>query len=191
MSYNYDILSVIRKYSLPIHDRLNGIGISRNLKQGNLDKKYYLDWLIVTYQFTRGYETIMQAGPIERKVIEFAPDDLCITALENDIHQIDPSLDITERIELPKIKSQYHSIIPVYTLLGSLMGTQVIYNHVRKLQPDLPTTYLEAMLLHKSKWPMFKSYLSALSIDLPEDELGAYTKIFWNSIYRAYQKVYK
>lgn len=191
MSTNYDALTVIRQYSMPIHKKLDDIGISTHLRNGTLDSTSYLLWLQVTYRFLSGFELLMKSSDaLDEEILAYSPSDLCIDLLKSDIQFLSPNSEDPPPHNFPTLKDKQLTIVPVYTLLGSLMGTQMIYNQVKKIKPSVPTTYLVGILRNKGNWPAFKSGISAIEMKVSQENLAEYTSMFWAEVYDGYKKVF-
>lgn len=192
MSYEYDALHVIRRYSMPIHKKLDGIGISTHLRNGTLDSSSYLKWLTVTYKFIAGYESLVSTTEyIDLSISSFTPDNLFIDSIVDDIRTLDPLAALPAPDKFPSISKHQLTLVPVYTLLGSLMGTQIIYNHVKKITPAMPTAYLNGILKNIGKWSQFKDSINTMEMNITEQELGNYTNSFWEVVYDGYSDIFK
>lgn len=184
MTSETNLLSIIRAASMPIHKKLDNVGISKAMKEGSFTKMHYLHWLVSTYQFMAGFRLLEdRSEKYNDSFSSFSPSSLGISQLENDIKIIDPDISLPDPLALPIADHPDLAAIPIYTLLGSLMGTEIIYKHVVKIDQNLPITYLEHILQNKSNWKKFKAFINNYKHTASEPQISEYTTKFWNVIY--------
>ena len=172
---------------MPIHKELDLIGISHHIKNGTFDKEIYGKWLLVTYQFLIGYELLMDSQEgIDASIAHFSPPSLGLHQLREDLKQLYGDILLPSALNFPPIDTPLLTVVPVYTLLGSLMGSNMIYLYVQKLSSELPTIYLKHVLQYKSNWKSFLEHLAQLEASDSLTDLATYTAHFWGVIHESY-----
>lgn len=182
-----NILSLIRATSMPIHKKLDRIGISTHINNNTINKDTYLKWLKTTYQFMTGYDKLIHsATQINSEVLCFCPPSLHISHLRNDILRINKDETLPRPLDFPMLVHRDLITIPVYTLLGSLLGSMMIYRHITTNVPELPVSFLKAILENPGDWQGFKTFIKSFQTDLEEQTIVNYTQDFWNIIHTNY-----
>jgi len=162
------ILTEIRSASMPIHKKLDEIGITHYIKSGTFDRSIYEKWLQVTYQFLVGYRNLLQDSKVvDSSVLGFSPEYLGIEEILNDLETLNASSSRVSALAFPTLSQPILTVVPVYTLLGSLMGSKMIFRVVQELPGNLPSSYLEKVLQYMGSWKSFLAYTDQLNGSKP------------------------
>lgn len=172
-------LEIIRTHSKSYHKELDKIGLSKALYSQELPAHVYARWLTTTYDMLLGIEALKEQAQLPDYLVTYIQPDF--TALENDIAA--SSVNPLGTYHLPVIEDPYLWIVPVYTYLGSMHGSAMIYEFIQKHQLGYPTTFLESRMSQKHLWKSFLEVVSRPNGEFSKQELADYTTEFWSVIH--------
>jgi heme oxygenase len=176
---------------MPIHKKLDSIGIAVSMKNETFNQNEYGKWAQLTLKFLTTVYNIIQSDKLAAdNLLQFLPKSMGIDLLKDDLRAMGYNTEPTSISEVLYPSEKDHYIVVVYTFLGSLMGTEMIYEYISNKIPNLPTKYLEYIIEHKSQWKPFLDYLNKYQLTIDPDNLSQYTKDFWNIIYQDHQNAY-
>ena len=186
MSSTKSVLSTLRHFSKPYHDKIEVIGISTELKAGKLSREVYADWLEATGSLILGTLKLLENSEYRPSDLKLPfPEEFPVNALHTDLRAMGRTSEV-EPYPFPELKTEDYLVVPVYTLLGSLMGTGMILRYVQKNNPAFPTAFVEQMLTQITLWPKLKSRLDTITLAITDAQLGEYIENYWEVIYQAH-----
>jgi|GEM_PF-4667936 len=176
---------------MPIHQKLDEIGVTHYIKNGTFDAKIYRHWLVTTFQLLTGYQRLLDSTPgIDDQLLQLSPLSLAIDEIMSDISDLESDIEFPQPLQFQPLDNPKLAIVPIYTLLGSLMGTQMIYDYVQRRHQDFPTLYLQEAIKYVGNWSLFLRYLQSLEDKGLESGAQMYTIDFWQVIHQNYTSTF-
>jgi len=182
MNYPTDILSLLRSSSKSIHDEINEKGISKAMANQSMDEKIYLTWLYQTYTFINAIKLLFDSNSTFDKLIKYNVTLELMQELEKDINSFSDS-DMAESLyNFDPVDHEDLMLSPVYTLLGSMMGANMINHYISKNHSKFPVNFVSKAATLNALWKEFLNEIQNYSLQIDAPKLEDYNKKVWLKI---------